>query len=129
MWYFAALFAGAVLGGFIMSLLAASKTKPVPPTPKPKKFGLTALEKVKTTLGGLSSADAKVVKVAVAVGELEFTALDEIESSRADLAARTESRRKEIADLESEIVLAKMVIKTNNDRTAELVDLAGAFDD
>ncbi len=120
---------GLISAGAILGYKLAPKPKPVvvlPPTP-PKTFGLVQLEKVKAALGVLSSADAKVVKVAVAVGELEFTALDEIADNQIDLADSTASRRHDIEEYKAMINSANVVIQANTARDAELIELAGAF--
>jgi hypothetical protein len=125
----AALIVGVFLGVFIASLMVASKYQQQPPLPpaEPKTFGLAELERVKNVLGGLSFTDAKVVKVATAVAEMEFTALDEIANNRDDLASNTGTKNMYIETYRRQITEAESAIAANTARDTELASLADAF--
>ena len=132
MWFIYGLFGivvGAIGGVIVASAMAASKYQQQPPLPppEPKTFGLVELERVKNVLGGLSFADAKVVKVATAVAEMEFTALDEIADAKDSLLISTDNLNYEIEQAKAQIASAQVSVEKNNARNTELLALANAF--
>lgn len=120
-----ALVVGAILG---VKVIAPKPQPPLPPPPPgPKRFGLYEVEAVKGQLGSLSPADGKTIRVAVAVGGIEWRYPDEVKAARETLAFTVADNEATIQDLKVQIAEAETSTAKALARDAEVAETAAAF--
>lgn len=92
------------------------------------KFGLGEAESVRDQLGGLSPEQAKVVRIAAAVGKMDFVLVTEINNERDRVVGVIKTSSDAIAGYEQLITAERTKIKEASVRSHEVSAIATAFE-